>query len=103
MEESSRWWPAMSRHPAHTAPVMCFHVFHLALLLRVKRGIERGIRLGVSGNHLRGQVADRIGVLLDPGRVILLDCCLQVLVRRVHLIMERFGAVGSLGEDTGGL
>jgi len=86
-------WPAVVR----------FQLIHLGLLIRSKRLIERCIRLRVGGCHLPHHGAYCVGCLLNAGSIILLHGRLQVLVRGLHLVMERFPVVRSLSKDGGSL
>ena len=92
--------PAMSKAmPMHTHSMMRFQVVHLGLLVGREYLVKRSLRLGMGHDHLRVQAANRVRGLLNPRGIVLLDCRLETVMGRAHLIMRGFGVIGDLAKD----
>src|SRR6266481_4416669 len=84
--------PSKAMHGTEHVTV-AVHGIQLALLVRRKNLAEGGHSFGMNGHHLTVQSADSTGGLVNSRRVVLPDRCLQALVGRLHLLMERFPRV----------
>lgn len=80
---------------------MAMQLAQLGLLVWRESLIESSLGFCVARNHLRGQVADGGRILINCCRVILLDGRLKRLMRGSHLLMQRIGRIGRVGEDGG--
>src|ERR1700704_2809171 len=92
----------MSMH-AHTVPahtmMLTFKLVHLGLLFGRKCLVERSLCLGMCHSHLRGKSANCIGRLLDSCGIVLLNCRLQAVMGRPHLVVGGFSVVRHSAEN----
>jgi hypothetical protein len=79
------------------------HLLVCVYLVGIERLDKRSFSFRVSGDHLRGQVADVVGSLFNACVIAFLDSSIQILVRRLHLSTQGLSGRNLIREDGGGL
>lgn len=78
---------------------MLLHLAHLALLVSSQDRVKSGVGFRLCHSRLRREVTDRVRRLRDAVGVVVLDCGVQSLVRRLHAVMKGALRRGGIGED----